>query len=287
MVLTHRLLPLLTALGLATVLAFAPPKKEKKLVKVWETDSTLRIPESVLYDPSRKVLYVANIDGKPDGLDGNGFLSKVGLDGQIQSLKWVIGLNAPKGMGIHGNRLYVTDVYRLVAINLENGQAEQTWDAPDKNAFLNDVTVDRTGTVYVSDNRNNKIYRLKDKEWSVWMQGETLGSPNGLLATKKRLLIGSMKAGALQAIDPATKTMVMLADGMANTDGIVTDGRDNYFVSDWSGRLFFVTAAGEKQLLMDTREQKINSADIEYIPGQKLLVVPTFSDNRLVAYRVE
>lgn len=260
-----------------------------KLSKVWESDTTLRTPESVLYDPKENVLYVSNIDGKADELDGSGFISKVSLDGKITNLRWTSGLNAPKGMGIYKNRLYVTDVYRLVAINLENGQAEKTWDAaPQTGAFLNDVTVDKAGTVYVSDNRNNKIYRLKDEKWDVWMEGEQLGGPNGLLAVgTDKLLIGSGKPGALQSIDIKTKAITKLADGMAATDGIEPEGKKNYFVSDWNGQVFHVTPDGKAQQVLDTRADKVNSADIAYINKQKLLIVPTFFKNKLVAYKWE
>ena len=33
------------------------------LTKLWETDSALKVPESVLFDGENKVLYVSNIDG--------------------------------------------------------------------------------------------------------------------------------------------------------------------------------------------------------------------------------
>ncbi len=149
------------------------------------------------------------------------------------------------------------------------------------------VTVANDGTIYVSDNRFDKIYRLKDGKWEIWMQGEELNRPNGLLAVKKnRLMVGSTKIGALRALDTETKTFMTIADGMANTDGIVTDGKD-YFVSDWSGQIFFVGADGNKEQLLDTREQKSNCADIEYVVKEKLIIVPTFLKNKLVAYRVE
>jgi sugar lactone lactonase YvrE len=274
----------------ATLGALLPPAYEKpiKLVKAWETDTTLRTPESVLYD-GNNTLYVANIDGKSDALDGSGFISKVSLDGKIENLRWTSGLNAPKGMGLYKNQLYVTDVYRLVCINTDNGQAEKTWDAVDpKNAFLNDVTIAKDGTVYVSDSRFDKIYRLKDGKWEVFMEGEQLNKPNGLLAVgKDKLMIGSTKIGALQSVDVATKSITKVADGMAATDGIVPEGKGNYFVSDWNGQVFYVKADGTKEQVLDTREEKINSADIDYVAKKKLLVVPTFFKNKLVAYRVE
>ena len=283
-----RLSSLLFILLIASLSAFRPAPKPKKLVKVWETDTTLRVPESVLYDAKGKVLYVANIDGKSDALDGSGFISKVSLDGKIENLRWTSGLNAPKGMGLHKGRLYVTDVYRLVVINTANGQAEKTYDAVGTGAFLNDVTVADDGTVYVSDSRADKIYRLKDEKWEVFMEGETLNKPNGLLAVgKDRLLVGCTKIGTLRMMNLNAKTMTTLADGMTVTDGIVSDDKGGYFVSDWNGQVFAVGADGQKQQLLDTREAKVNSADIEYVPGKKLLIVPTFYGNKLVAYRVE
>lgn len=263
--------------------------KPKKLVKVWQSDSTLRVPESVLYDARADILYVANIDGKPDELDGTGFISQLTPDGKIAKLHWATGLNAPKGMGIYRDKLYVTDVYRLVVLNTATGQVERTYDAIDpKTAFLNDVTVAKDGTVYVTDTRRDKLYRLKDGNWEVLMEDEQLNHPNGLLVDGKgALLVGSSKAGALRRLDLATKTMTTIADGMAVTDGIVTDGKTGYFVSDWNGQIFFVSKGGEKQQLLDTRPEKINAADIEYMRRGKLLLVPTFFKNTVVAYRVE
>ena len=275
--------------GVSLIALTPPPIRPKplKLVKAWETDTTLRTPESVLYD-GNNTLYVANIDGKSDSLDGSGFISKVSLDGKIENLHWTSGLNAPKGMGLYKDKLYVTDVYRLVCINTANGQAEKTWDAVGKNAFLNDVTVAKDGTVYVSDSRFDKIYRLKDGKWEVLMEGEQLNKPNGVLAIgKDKLMIGSTKIGALRSVDLNTKTMTTIADGMANTDGIVPEGKGNYFVSDWNGQIFHVSADGTKEQLLDTRGDKVNAADIDYVAKKKLLIVPTFFKNKLVAYRVE
>ncbi len=283
-----RLLSFFILLGLLALSTWAMARpKPRKLVKVWETDSTLSVPESVLYDPAANVLYVSNIEGKSDALDGNGFISKVSLDGKIETLRWASGLNAPKGMGLYQNRLYVTDVYRLLAINTATGQVEKTWDAlPEKGAFLNDVTIATDGTVYVSDSRSDKIYRLKDDKWEIWMDGDQLKNPNGLLAVgTDKLLIGSTKIGALQSVNVATKVITKIADGMAATDGIVRDRKGNVFVSDWNGQVFVVSGS-DKQQLLDTRAQKINAADIEYVRAGKLIIVPTFFGNKVVAYKV-
>jgi hypothetical protein len=56
-----RALTLLIAVSCVSLYSFA----QHQLIKKWETDTTLKVPESVLYDAKGKVLYVANIDGQP------------------------------------------------------------------------------------------------------------------------------------------------------------------------------------------------------------------------------
>ena len=84
------------------------------LVKLWETDTLLKTPESVLYSAKEKFLYVSNIDGAAAAKDGKGSVGKVGLDGKIIMVDWVAGLNAPKGMGLYKNKLYVADLTEVV-----------------------------------------------------------------------------------------------------------------------------------------------------------------------------
>ncbi len=92
-------------------------KSNVKMTEAWFTSGDLKVSESVMYYKANDVLYVANINGKPTEKNNMGFISKVSLDGKIDTLKWVSGMNAPKGMGINGNMLYVTDIDRIHAID--------------------------------------------------------------------------------------------------------------------------------------------------------------------------
>ena len=89
------------------VILFTVATAQHQLVKLWSTDTLLKVPESVLFDGKNSVLYVANIDGQPWANDGKGSIGKVGLDGKIIAVDWVSGLQAPKGMGLHKNKLFV------------------------------------------------------------------------------------------------------------------------------------------------------------------------------------
>lgn len=263
-------------------------KAQYKVTKQWETQKELRIPESIVYDESRNILYVSNINGKSAERNGQGFISKVSLDGKIAVLKWVTGLNAPKGSAIYQDKLYVSDIDHVVEIDLETGKILARYPAPGAQ-FLNDVAADASGNVYVTDMSpaNSAIYRLSKGRMTVWMKGPELSRPNGLYMEAKRLLVGNSGDVSLKAITIADKSIRTIAKVGSGIDGLRGDGKGNYFISDWQGKTSLVTASGQIIVLIDTTASNINAADLEYIKGKKLLLIPTFFDNRVVAYTVE
>ena len=252
------------------------------LVKLWETDTLLKTPESVLYSAKEKFLYVSNIDGAAAAKDGKGSVGKVGVDGKIIMVDWVAGLNAPKGMGLYKNKLYVADLTEVVVIDIEKAKIIQHIPV-EGSVFLNDITIDKSGVVYVSDTRNFKVYRIEKNIVSTLLQN--LQGPNGLLAVGDELLI--LDKGSLLKMTN-TANVTSLADGMdPSTDGVEMVKPNEYLVSCWNGVIYYINADGSKQQLLDTRPQKINSADIGYDAKNRIVYVPTFLKNGIVAYQLK
>lgn len=252
------------------------------LVKKWETDTLLRTPESVLYSEKEKILYVSEIDGVPNEKDGKGAIAKVSLDGKIINANWVTGLNAPKGMGIYKGKLYVADLTEVVVIDMETAKIVQRIPI-EGSVFLNDITIDKEGLVYVSDTRNFKVYRI-EKGFVVTLL-QNLQGPNGLLALGDELLILD-KGSLLKMLISGSVTGV--SDGMdPSTDGIEMVKKNEYIVSAWSGVIYYIYANGGKQILLDTRAEKSNTADIGYDAKNRIVYVPTFYGNRVVAYELK
>ncbi len=257
--------------------------QQHSLVKLWETDSLLKVPESVLPDFKNKVLYVANIDGTdPWGKDGKGSIGKVGLDGKIISVEWVRGLNAPKGMGMFRNNLYVADLTEVVVIDIKKGEIINRIPVPNAEG-LNDITVSPKGIVYVSDSKAKRVYMIKGTNANPFLEG--LQGPNGVLWHKESLYV--LDKGGLYKVEFDRK-LTKLADGMeGGTDGVEAVYNKEFVVSCWAGVIYYVNADGTKDLLLDTRNEKKNTADFGYDAALRILFVPTFWKNTVVAYKLK
>ncbi len=262
----------------------APAVYQFQLVEQWTTPQSLRVPESVLYDRDRDVLYISNINGSPLEKNGLGFISRIAPTGVILDLEWVTGLNAPKGSGIWHGKLYVTDIDELVEIAIETGQILNKFPVAGA-GFLNDIAVDSIGNVFISDmsEQNSAIYKFSNGKLELWLKDPQISQPNGLFVEAGKLLVGTWD-GFLKSVDLGDKTIMTIAKTGFGIDGVQSDRKGNYLVSDWQGKTAFVSASGEVKLLLDTSGSNINSADIEYIPEKQLLLIPTFFDNRIVAY---
>ncbi|EMR04753.1 outer membrane protein assembly factor BamB family protein [Cesiribacter andamanensis] len=250
-----------------------------RLEQAWATEAELDVPESVFYNPDENMLYVSNIVGNPTDKDGKGFISKLSLDGKLVQKEWVSGLHAPKGMAMQGGTLYVTDIDALVAIDA-NGKISKRY--PVKGAkFLNDP-VAANGMILFTDMQDNKIYALENDKVRVWKENG-LSSPNGLAYHNGAVYLASSDFQQITAEGEGD----VLASGIGSGDGIGIVDENTFLVSNWQGEVYYVERGKEKVKLLDTKADKINSADITYVPEQNLLLVPTFSDNRVVAYRLQ
>ena len=257
------------------------------VVEKWASEPVLKTPESALYDGFRRIIFVSNINGFNNNLrDGDGFISILKPNGDVLKLDWVTGLNDPKGLAIRFDKLFVSDIDRLVEIDIKTATITSEY-AIGGAVFLNDVTVDGKGTVYVSDTGGGKIYQLKAGTISVFAEGADVVKPNGLLAEKDKLLMASAGTGDLRLIDYKTGDNTLVANVVANADGLVKDPIKNYIISNWQGEVYYLFGSGEKIKILDTKEAGMNAADIGFMPEGNVLLVPTFFNNRVVAYHLK
>jgi hypothetical protein len=262
-------------------------------VKLWEA-SGFQQPESALPDPDANAIYVSSVAGTPQDKDGNGFISKLTLDGKVTSEKWITGLDAPKGLAMFGGKLYAADVDKLVEIDIAAGTVVTKHEAAGAK-ILNDVAADSEGRIYVSDWPGNAIWRLADGKFEKWLESPDLKNPNGLLVESDKLIVaawGAMEAdfstktpGNLLTVNLADKTIANLGDGkpVGNLDGIEPFDADSYLVSDWvAGKVFQISRTGEAKELLKLSQ---GSADLGYISETRTAIIPMMMNDKVVAYK--
>ncbi|MEE9333593.1 MAG: hypothetical protein V3U65_05830 [Granulosicoccaceae bacterium] len=283
---------LLTAKIMLAAVALMLSSLAYPATQLWSTDGFMN-PESALYDSVRHIVYVSNVNGGPTDKDNAGHISKIGMDGTMVEAEWVTGLNAPKGLVQHDNTLYVSDIDQLVAINVDTGEISGKWDAEGA-VFLNDLAVDVSGRIYVSDMLTNRIYLLDGDTFSLWLEDKALQHPNGLQIDGNSLFIApwgkdlqddfsTTVLGHLIAVDLKTKAISTVGSGepVGNLDGLESDGKGKWITTDWmAGALLRIDASGDAELLMDMNQ---GSADIGVINSEAMVLVPMMNDNKVIA----
>ncbi|GHA31209.1 ATP-binding protein [Salinimicrobium marinum] len=255
-------------------------------------------PESVVFDEQNNVLYVSNM---ADDKDGDGFISKITPEGEILDLKWITGLNDPKGLLVHEDKLYVTDVTELVEMDLQKGEINRKIPV-DGAMSLNDITVDAGGSIFFSDLEQSSIYFIPGEmaansmrvdtpkgEIAEFLKSSKLNSPNGLLAHKDDLYAaswGENQDGNLLKIDMDTKEIFMVTEeGIGNLDGIQPSGKDFFYVSDWAtGKIYSIDPNGNKTLVLTAEK---SSGDILFLKEKNQLILPMNFQNSVWWYQLD
>ena len=286
---------------LMTILCFGLFSKEaysdNHLEVVWETEKVFELPESVIFDAENDVLYVSNITDHPFNKDGTGYISKIGLDGSIIKKKWVDSLNAPKGLTISKGKLFIADIDELVEVDIATAKITNKYKGYGS-VCMNDVTADKYGNVYVGDTYTDTIYRLNQfGQLPAWFYSPQL-APNGLHIDDEdgNLIVGSWGAvmegwgtpelkGSLKSINIHTKKLKNMGKKpIGNLDGIESDGKGAYFVTDWTGaKLYRVKKNGKFKVVAEVGK---GAADHEVILDKNLIIIPIMAEGKVIALKV-
>lgn len=264
------------------------------LEQLWETGG-LNNPESVVYDGNSGAIYISNVNGQGGDKDGNGYISRLSIDGKVLDQEWIKGLNAPKGLAISGGKLYTADIDTLVEIDIATAAITNRYQVADAK-FFNDVAAAPNGDIYVSDMTMNRIHLLHDGKFSIWLESPDLLNPNGLLVQGKSLIVGAWGVmtdgfntkvpGHLLKISLRNKNIKNIGDGspVGNLDGVEPYQDNGYLVTDWMvGKLLHIDKAGKTIVLLTL---KPGSADLAHVQNQNLVLIPMMQDNKLIAYKL-
>jgi len=245
-------------------------------------------PESVAYDAVHKVLFLSNTNGPPGGKN-DGYISKMSWSkksGKVEVVakRWVTGFDAPMGIAVHGDYLYVADVSVLKVVHIPSGSIEKSYKG--EGVVFNDVAVDRKGRVYAADFFGNRIFRLDGGSFGPWLSSPDLKTPNGLKVLGNRLLIAAWGPdtdtttfqpagpGGLLSVDLATKVIKPITGSSfaGSLDGVDNGPFMGYLVTEFfQGLLLYVDRHGEVTQLAQLEQ---TAADLAYVEDGKIAVVP-------------
>lgn len=278
----------------ATVSAPAPPTPTVK----WTGFST---PESVLHDEARDRYLVSNVNGRPVDVDNNGFISELSPDGKVTNLKWIEGgknkvtLNAPKGLAIVKDVLYVADLDTLRMFDVKTG-APKGEVKLEGATFANDVAGADDGKIFVSDSGlkmegsdfkptgTDAVWVVEKGKAKALAKSTDLTKPNGLLLDGKTVLVAPFGGAEIYRLDEkgAKSDATKLPKG--GLDGIVKAG-DVLLVSSWEGQAVFKgKVGGAFEPILQGLEAP---ADIGWDKKRSRVLVPRFMGNVVEAYEVK
>jgi sugar lactone lactonase YvrE len=266
--------------------------------KVGET-TNLQGPESARYDRDLDVWFVSNVNGSPTRKDNNGYISRLRPDGTPYSLKFIEGgkkgitLDAPKGLAISGDTLWVADIDFARAFNKRTGALIANVSAKGRARFLNGATVGPYGGIYMTDTGvifgangqvshpgPDQVLRITRAGATTALTSPKLEGPNGITwdMKKSRFIIVSFLGKGIYGWKPGDKDLKSLGSGPGQQDGVVVlpDGR--LLVTSWADSSLFV--------LEDGQTRKVASgiaspADIDLDEKDSRVAVPQLMENKV------
>jgi hypothetical protein len=253
--------------------------------RAWQADG-LKMPESVAFDPKRNVFYASNYGSGGTPEKRTGTVARLALDGTVREADWVSGLAAPLGLAVLDDTLYVVEDGGVALVDLNAGSVSGHVACPG-GLMLNDLDVAPNGDAYVSDSQAGVIYRVRGGTCAPWHSGWPLARPNGVRIDGDRLVVGDMADATLylfRLADAALDAIVEMPLG--TVDGVERDGRGSWIVTLYEGQIVRVAPDGAYEVLVDTTAAGIGCADFEFVPELGLAVVPTFTGNGVIAFRV-
>ena len=285
--------------------ATARPEGEPPLARQVTYLGDLHQPESVKYDAEQDAFFISNMVGFGSDRDGNGYIVKVqagdlstaevfaegGTDGVV--------LDAPKGMAIHGDTLWICDIDKLRGISRTTGLPLATIDfAPLRAVLLNDVTIGADEAIYITDTGilmtpkgvihpgGDRIFRVRNGKPEVFAAGDILGRPNGIVWDKERnsIVVASFDSFRSEIYTVGENgTRRLLAEGKGRFDGLEPLGRGRFMVASWNDSSVRLVANGASRRIADKIMQP---ADIGFDTRRSRLAVPVGPLNQVQLWQL-
>jgi len=275
--------------GTATADSTAVPAGESRL-------EGFQNPESARYDAELDVWYVSNVNGSPLAKDGNGYISRLKGDGTMDSLKFIAGgvggvtLNAPKGLALQGDTLWVADIQSVRGFDRRTGKPVASVDVKGSK-FLNDAAAGPDG-IYITDTGfegsakgmdhtgPDRIYRITGRKATVALESDSLAGPNGIAwdGAGKRFIVVPFAGAVVRAWTPGSKALTALGTTKGQLDGVELLDPDRILITSWADSSLFVLDHGT---VTPVTGGLPSPADIGIDTKRNRVAIPLLLENRV------
>jgi hypothetical protein len=265
-----------------------------------------RTPESAVHDPIADVYLVSNVNGHPQVLSNDGFISRIAPDGTVEDLEWIRGgvdgvtLHAPTGIVLHGDILYVADADAVRLFDRATGAPLGAWPVPVRTEpvpgmagaewvrdfLLNDVCTGPRGEVYLTGTGidisldfdlaptgADVVYRFRDGIPVPLATGADLMGPNGCVVVGANVFIAPLLHNEVYRLNPSGKRFHVATLPVGGLDGIVRSGGSLYISSVFEGQIFRMSTGGSQ--ITAVLSGLVSPADLGYDHLRDRLLIPS------------
>jgi hypothetical protein len=259
------------------------------------TGVNFRGPESVRYDPDQDVFFISNVNGGMSSRDSNGFIMRVSAARPDTGVVFVrsgqggVTLDAPKGLAITGDTLWVTDIDVVWGFDRHTGARAAMVDlrplgarflndiaaAPDGSLWLTDtgIEVDPRGRIPVGGDRNFRIG--PGHTVTVVAAGDSLHEPNGITWDAARRGWVVLPFQDLQSyvllLDSSGMRRLPVVPSRGQFDGVEALTGGKLLVSSWGdSAVYLVTDSSSRRILTGL----VQPADMGVDTKRGVLAVP-------------
>lgn len=265
-------------LCLAAVAAAAQsmPKPEQANI-AWIAEGEFCEPETVLALPDDTLL-VSNVCDFRE--QGNGFLSRLGANGETIAWQHVDGLDAPLGMALHDDALYVVDNNRIKIFGWPDFEHHETIELTTKVA--NDIAIGGDGSIYITDTADGLVVHIgADRSQSIFTDKAQFPGANGIAINNTHVFVGGARLWKVALADQGIETVG--PEWLADIDGIEFEGADILQITPVGGPLVRLR---DNEVINILGGDGVGSANHGYAAALGLALIPTGFDNQVIAIRL-
>lgn len=259
-------------------------------------------PESAVHDAAADVYLVSNVNGHPQALSNDGFISRIAPNGDVLELEWIKGgeggvtLHAPTGLALVGDVLYVADADAVRLFHRVTGAPLGTWPVPVRvedglvrGYLLNDVCAGPRGEIYATQTGidivfgpdgveihptgRDAVHRFQNGRRTTIASGPDLMGPNGCWVVGANVFIAPLLGNEVYRLNPSGKRFHVATLPVGGLDGIVRAGGFFYITSVFEGIVFRMTMGGSQ--VTPILEDLVSPADLGFDATRNRLLIPS------------